>query len=409
MGRLLRPRSINIPEMGNNSRKAISLAGLLGAIALIYLLSGCQFGWLSNRSATGTALPSLTPTLTARPEITRVWPGPVETPATPIPAPLSGIDLHDEVESIVLLGLDQDYPFTGRTDAMYLILYNRRTSMASVISIPPDLFVYIPGYTMQRINNAYPVGGIPLVKDTLEYNLGIAPDHYLMVQMGDFPRLVDAIGGIDVVVVDDLTDPCFLSPGSIHMSGGQAFCYAAHRRGEDDMDRNRRQLQVMRAFFLRLLVDGEVARLPDLYATFKDTVKTDLTLFDLLADIPLAIQLADPQRVAYHQISWDEVTQWLMPGRAKSIVLLPRREALNALLLDAVTFIMTPAAYSDLAATIQFQLTGAAVPSYTPTATPSQYPPAPTTQTTISTSTWTVTPGITTLTPTPTQTVYPYP
>ncbi len=43
---------------------------------------------------------------------------------------------------------------------MYLILYNRRTSMASVISIPPDLFVYIPGYTMQRINNAYPVGGI---------------------------------------------------------------------------------------------------------------------------------------------------------------------------------------------------------------------------------------------------------
>ena len=45
--------------------------------------------------------------------------------------------------------------------------------MASVISIPPDLFVYIPGYTMQRINTAYPVGGISLVKDTLEYNLGI--------------------------------------------------------------------------------------------------------------------------------------------------------------------------------------------------------------------------------------------
>ncbi len=113
------------------------------------------------------------------------------------------------------------------------------------------------------------------------------------------------------------------------MNGGQAFCYAAHRRGEDDMDRNRRQLQVMRAFFLRLLMDGEIARLPELYAEFKDTVKTDLTLVDLLADIPLAIQLADPQRMAYHQISWDEVTQWLMPGRAKSIVLLPNREALT--------------------------------------------------------------------------------
>ena len=118
-------------------------------------------------------------------------------------------------------------------------------------------------------------------------------------------------------------------------------------------------LQVMRAFFLRLLMDGEIARLPELYAEFKDTVTTDLTLVDLLADIPLAIQLADPQRMAYHQISWDEVTQWLMPGRAKSIVLLPNRDAVTALIQEAVTFIMTPAAYSDLAATLQVQLTRA--------------------------------------------------
>jgi LCP family protein required for cell wall assembly len=391
--------------------RTVRLAFLLGVIAVVFSLAGCQIGLFSDKSATETTIPSLTPTLTARPVTTRVWPGPVETPATPVPAPFPGASLHAEVESIVLLGLDQDYPFTGRTDAMYLILYNRRTSMASVISIPPDLFVYIPGYTMQRINNAYPVGGISLVKDTLEYNLGIAPDHYLMVQMSDFPRLVDAIGGIDVVVIDDLTDPCFLTPGSIHMNGGQAFCYAAHRRGEDDMDRNRRQLQVMRSFFLRLLMDGEIARLPELYAEFKDTVTTDLTLVDLLADIPLAIQLADPQRMAYHQISWDEVTQWLMPGRAKSIVLLPNREAVGALLQEAVTFIMTPAAYSDLAATLQVQLTAAVLASYTPTftGTPQTTPIisiTPTPSTTPVPGTTTVT---ATLTPTPTQTVYPYP
>jgi LCP family protein required for cell wall assembly len=397
--------------MAAKRTQAIRLAALLGVIAVVISLAGCQIDLFSDMSVTETTIPSLTPTLTARPVITRVWPGPVETPATPVPAPFPGISLHDEVESIVLLGLDQDYPFTGRTDAMYLILYNRRTSMASVISIPPDLFVYIPGYTMQRINNAYPVGGISLVKDTLEYNLGISPDHYLMVQMSDFPRLVDAVGGIDVVVIDDLTDPCFLTPGSIHMNGGQAFCYAAHRRGEDDMDRNRRQLQVMRAFFLRMLMDGEIARLPELYDVFKDTVTTDLTLIDLLADIPLAIQLADPQRMAYHQISWDEVTQWLMPGRAKSIVMLPNREALTALIQDAVTFIMTPAAYSDLAATLQVQLTRAVLSSYTPTftGTPQTTPVisiTPTPTTTPVPGTTTVTP---TLTHTPTQTVYPYP
>lgn len=349
----------------------------------------------------------MTPTLTARPDITRVWPGPVENPATPIPSPFPGINLHDEVESIVLLGLDQDAPFTGRSDAIYLILYNRRTSMASVISIPPDLFVYIPGYTMQRINNAYPVGGIPLVKDTLEYNFGITPDHYLMVQMSDFPRLVDAVGGIDVVVIDDLTDPCHLAPGNVHMNGALAFCYAAHRRGDDDIDRNRRQLQVMRAFFLRLMVDGQIARLPGLYGEFKDTVKTDLTLFDLMADIPLAIQLADPQRIAYHQISWDEVTQWLMPGLAKSIVMLPNREALLILFQEVVVFIMTPAAYSDLAATLQFQLTQAAASSDILTNT--QVPPILLTITATTTPTpsdVTITPTITSESPT---SDYPYP
>ncbi len=413
MVRLRRLLRIKLAIMDRRRVRTIRLTVLLGVIAVVFSLAGCQSGLFSNKSVTETTIPSLTPTLTARPVTTRVWPGPVETPATPVPAPFPGISLHDEIESIVLLGLDQDYPFTGRTDAMYLILYNRRTSMASVISIPPDLFVYIPGYTMQRINNAYPVGGISLVKDTLEYNLGISPDHYLLVQMSDFSRLVDAIGGIDVVVIDDLTDPCFLTPGSVHMNGGQAFCYAAHRRGEDDMDRNRRQLQVMRAFFLRLLMDGEIARLPELYAEFKDTVTTDLTLVDLLADIPLAIQLADPQRMAYHQISWDEVTQWLMPGRAKSIVLLPNREAVTALIQEAVTFIMTPAAYSDLAATLQVQLTRAVLSSYTPTFTQSAHTQTPTPQTAIPSPTWTVTPGSTTLTPTPTptptQTVYPYP
>jgi LCP family protein required for cell wall assembly len=389
--------------MVTHYRRSFRLFVLVGLSIALILLAGCLADWSQDGSTTKTIIPYLTPTLTARPATTRTWLGPVETPVTPIPNPLPGISLHEEVESIVLLGLDKDFPFTGRADAMYLILYNRRTSMASVISIPPDLFVYIPGYTMQRINNAYPMGGISMAKDTLEYNLGIVPDHYLVVQMSDFPRLVDAIGGIDVVVIDDLTDPCYLTPGKVHLKGDQAFCFASHRRGEDDIDRNRRQLQVMRAFFLRLLMDGEITRLPELYSEFKDTIKSDLTLRDLLSDIPLAIQLADPQRVAYYQISWDEVTQWLMPGRAKTIVLLPNRETLLALIQEAVAFIMSPAPYSDLAATLQFQLTLLSESSATPTPTPSLVPEFTATPTS---GTTTITP---TVTRTPTVAGYPFP
>ncbi len=393
--------------MHSKRKRIIWLLSIIAGMVFLALLAACQFTWSPGRSTVLTPGPSLTPSLTAMPHQTRIWPGPVETPVTPVPDPLTGINLHNEVESIVLLGLDQDFPYSGRTDAMYLILYNRRTSMGSVISIPPDLFVYVPGQTMQRINSAYPVGGIQMVKDTLEYNLGIAPDHYLLVQMSDFSRLVDAVGGIDVVVIDDLSDPCLLTPGEIHMNGDQAFCYAVYRRGADDIDRNRRQLQVMRAFFLRLLVDGQIARLPELYSGFKDTVQTDLTLGDLAADIPLAIQLADPQRVAYYQISWDEVTQWLMPGRARSIVLLPNRASVLALLREAAAFIMSPAPYSDLAATLQFQLTQAVMAAFTQTFTPAAPTMTPTVRTI--TPTGTVTTGTPTATPTitPTPTVTP--
>jgi LCP family protein required for cell wall assembly len=399
--------------MQSHRKRSIWLIPVIAGVVILALFAACQFNWPPGSSTATIFESSLTPSLTAMPHKTRVWPGPAETPVTPVPDPLMGINLHNEVESIVLLGLDQDFPYSGRTDAMYLILYNRRTSMASVISIPPDLFVYVPGQTMQRVNSAYPVGGIQLVKDTLEYNLGIVPDHYLLVQLSDFSRLVNAVGGIDVVVIDDLSDPCHLTPGSIHMTGDQAFCYAVHRRGADDIDRDRRQLQVMRAFFLRLLMDGEIVRLPEIYAEFKDTVQTDLILGDLVADIPLAIQLADPQRVAYYQISWDEVTQWLMPGRAKSIVLLPNHAAILELLQEAISFIMSPAPYSDLAATLQFQLTQAVMTAFTSTftAAPPTLTPTPQTITptgSITTGTATVTPTIT-LTPTPTSTLGAYP
>ncbi len=394
--------------MSSKFGRSIYLILAIVCIVILILLVGCQVDWPFIGHFDETTTPSNTPTLTVHPVRTRVYPGPIETPATPMPDPLQGVSIHDEVDSIVLLGLDQDFPFTGRTDAIYLILYNRRTTMASIISIPPDLFVYIPGYTMQRINTAWPLGGIEYVKDTFEYNFGIYPDHYLIVQLGDFPRLIDAVGGIDVVVIDNLTDPCQLSPGSIHMNGGQAFCYAVYRRGEDDIERNRRQLQVMRSFYLRLIVDGQIARLPELYAEFQGSIQTDLTLSDLVKDFPLAIMLADPQRVSYYQISWEEVTQWIMPGRAKTLVLLPNRDALLDLILAAINNVMTPAPMSDLAVTLQAQLTQIILSSFTPT------PSFPYPTNTISAS-MTSTPGSATITSTITPTLtltptsYPYP
>ncbi|MBN2256306.1 MAG: LCP family protein [Anaerolineaceae bacterium] len=390
--------------MADCNKRLVWLIFAVLLIIVLILFYKNHLVWLPERSGEQTVFPTNTVTLTVNPAQAHSWPGPIGTPVTPVPAPLTGINTHDEVESIILLGQDQDFPFSGRSNAIFLILYNRRTSMASIISIPPDLFVYIPGYAMQRINSAYAVGGIDLVKDTLEYNLGINPDHFLVVQYSDFPRMIDAVGGIDVVVIDDLTDPCQLAPGSTHMNGTQAFCYARYRRGEDDMDRIQRQLQLMRAFFLRMMVDGRIASLPVLYAEFQETVPSDLTLNDLLMDIHLGTMLADPQRIGYFQISWDEVTQWLMPGRAKTIVLLPKQTSILELIQAAVEFVMSPAPFSDLSITLQAQLTQTQLVTLTPTPSPQIATPTPGMEDTPFAVTPTETP-----TPTPTGEGFPYP
>src|SRR5690606_15393329 len=81
------------------------------------------------------------------------------TPATPIPPPLTGLVVPEEVRVLVVAGLDRPLPYTGRTDAIALVIYHPRLARASLVSVPPDLFGYIPGYTMQRLYIAYAVGG----------------------------------------------------------------------------------------------------------------------------------------------------------------------------------------------------------------------------------------------------------
>ena len=74
--------------------------------------------------------------------------------------------------------------YTGRTDAVAIVIYHPRLARASLVSVPPDLFGYIPGYTMQRVYSAYPVGGPQLLNSTLEYNFGIQPNDYAVFNTG---------------------------------------------------------------------------------------------------------------------------------------------------------------------------------------------------------------------------------
>ena len=231
-----------------------------------------------------------------------------------------------------------------------------------MISIPRDLWVYIPTVGMDRINTAYEYGvgddqggGAALLRDTIAYNLGLRIDHMAMVDFGGFSRIVDTLGGIDVPVACPYTDWRLIDPsydsnnpdnwakysvpsGMIHMNGDLALWYARSREASNDFDRARRQQEVLRAMFAQALKANTLSRIPQLYKDFSSTITTDLGLADILKLALYAPKLTNANIRGFY-IRPPYVSDWVTPGGAD--VLLPNQPSLQQFLVQATTLSTT--------------------------------------------------------------------
>jgi len=388
------------------------------------VLAGILFGACSPRLSDGEKTAAVSPTPsswavlagTQTPNPLRTlraeYPTPRFTPVTPIPPPLIGVSLPLDVRTLVLLGTDSLSPFTGRTDAVVLVFYYPRLGRASLLSIPPDLFVYIPGYTMQRFNVAYAVGGINLLTDTLEYNFGIRPDDYVVVRLESFVYFVDDLGGLETTIVQRMPEICNdIAPGPQRLDGDQAMCFLRFREGLDEQNRNRRQQEVLRLVLQRMLQGGNLVRLPELHNLYQDSVTSSLTLDDLSGYIPFALRLGDSTHVGYFYLHDSTLTSWQIPEGLEPFVFLPDQKALLSQVQDAIDFVLTPEPNTERILTLEYELTisptptNTGTPTNTPTATSTLQPTASFTPSITPTPSVTPTPDLTaTVTPTPTNT-----
>jgi LCP family protein required for cell wall assembly len=268
-----------------------------------------------------------------------------------VPTPVPALVQPEEVTNILLLGNDVEWRQGGRTDTMIIVSINRETGTANMLSIPRDLYVYIPGWKMERINLAlphghgadYPGGGGQLVKDTILYNLGIPIDHYVRIGFNGFKAAVDALDGIELAVSCPLSDwrlkepdldPTVeenwemfdLEPGLHAMDGDLALWYARSRRTTNDFERGRRQQQLLRAMLDRGLELNLLPRVPELWNTYRENVETDLSL-------PEVVQLAALAPSVYENgiqntyLSYGPVRAWREPASGSSVQLLQWDEA----------------------------------------------------------------------------------
>jgi len=174
---------------------------------------------------------------------------------------------------LLVLGLDAraGEGYTTRTDTIMLLGIRPRTASVSLLSIPRDIFINVPGYGSQRINTINVLGeleregyGPELLSQSIEQSFGIQPDKYARLNFDAFVQLVDAVGGIRVDVQREIVDYQYptpdygttvvrFSPGVQHMDGETALIYARTRHADDDYGRADRQQQVMNALARKLV------------------------------------------------------------------------------------------------------------------------------------------------------------
>ena len=164
-----------------------------------------------------------------------------------------------------------------RTDAIMIVQVSGDRKTVSVMSIPRDSWVEIPGHGQGKINAAYSYGGPSLTIHTVENLTGIHIDHFAVANFESFVALTDEIGGVRV----NLKTPQTLAgkelgAGAQVLNGQQALAYTRERSSlpSGDLDRVRRQQTWMRSIVSRVLTNGTLSSPTALYSFLKTASRT---------------------------------------------------------------------------------------------------------------------------------------
>lgn len=287
------------------------------------------------------------------------------TPQPSIPQAMPPVDEGDyNITNILLIGSatgNNNPANPGLTDSLNVVSINRDTGHIAILSIPRDLYVYVPGFNMGKINQAYFWGemsrddhdGIEVLKETIRYNLGLNIDHYIRINFDNFDRLIDSVGGVnltvDCVIRDwklispelDKEDPdnyeMFTLPVGLHwLDGETALWYVRSRKTSSDIDRGRRQQDLLRALWRRIRERGLLEDFPTLWQQMNQLVQTDITLDVALGFLPLALE-TDTADLSYFMFRLnEEVQNGYTTDETQRFVLIPNREAIAALMQQVV-------------------------------------------------------------------------
>ncbi len=201
---------------------------------------------------------------------------------------LTPIESPEEPVTILILGRDSRDAEgeRGRADTIMLLYLDPEELTGSLLSIPRDTLVKIPGHGEDKINAAYAYGGEELMIKTVQDLIGAEINHYVTLDFQGFIDLVDAMGGVDIIINRPLVDPksgANLSPGEHHLTGEQALAYTRSRSTElGDIGRIQRQQHLFREIIAQKLNTQYLSNIPHYFNILIENTRTDLDMMTIL-------------------------------------------------------------------------------------------------------------------------------
>jgi LCP family protein required for cell wall assembly len=236
------------------------------------------------------------------------------------PAVPAVASLGDAGRSTVILAVGSDRRAgergRGRSDTMLLIRIGRET--VSMLSLPRDLRVRIPGRGSDKLNAAYAYGGMRLLIATVRENLGVRIDHFAHVDFGGFREVVDRLGGVylpvdgrylhrnDGTPQNNYADIDLL-PGYQRLDHERALQFVRYRHGDSDFHRAARQQLFLREVGRQIQAGaGDLTALPGIARALARATTSDLSSLAETLELAHRLRSTPP----------DRINRVVLPGRS---------------------------------------------------------------------------------------------
>ena len=208
------------------------------------------------------------------------------------------------------------------TDTIIVFSFDRSTKKSSLVSIPRDFYVKIDKNKKEKINSAYEYGyyhkdgGINYSKNLVSKISGVYIDKAVVIDFSSFEKIVDQVGGIDLVLAKPFEEKqqwsyeFFLPAGPNHLNGKDALYYARSRFSSNDFDRARRQQEVILALKNKLtnlnFLSDPVKTLGTL-STVISNIKTDINIWNTKELLNLSKELNSTEKIKKHVFTTDNM------------------------------------------------------------------------------------------------------